>query len=53
MPLVAGPGDPYIGVYTFDNLSVVNGARVITDDECLIIGIINTLGGTLTCANIP
>ncbi len=50
---VAVAGDEYIGVYTFDNLTVTGTASAEADDECFILGVLDTSGGTLVCANIP
>jgi len=44
---VADVGDTYIGVYVFDNVKVVNGARVWCDDYIYIIGALDTTGGEL------
>ena len=38
MTEVAGLGVEYIGVYTFDNLTVVGLSRVVTADEILVLG---------------
>jgi hypothetical protein len=49
---VAQQGDPYIGVYTFDNLKVLNGAKMTTSDRCVVIGNLESTGGSLTCNNL-
>ena len=53
MTLVASPGDQSIGVYTFDNLSVTGAAEVETADQCVVIGTLDTSGGSLSCAPFP
>ncbi len=38
MSAVASPGDPYVGVYFFDALTVVGRARVFTGDMIRVVG---------------
>jgi hypothetical protein len=52
MTLISTPGSPYIGVYTLDNLTVIDGASMSTADECLVTGSIDVTGGSLTCAGL-
>jgi hypothetical protein len=42
---VAAVGDTYIGVYKFDDMYVLNGARVETGDNVVVSGVINISGG--------
>lgn len=53
MTAVAFDADPYVGVYSFDDVSVINGAQADTTDRCEIFGTLDTTGGTLTCDNLP
>ena len=48
---VAAVGDEYIGVYTFDNISVINKASVSTDDNIAVLGVIKVSGGAALKAN--
>ncbi len=47
---VAASGDDYIGVYSFDDVTIDGGASVETQDQCLVSG---TLIGSLTCEILP
>ena len=49
---VALLGQPYVGVYSFDNLIVVNGADLVTEDDCIALGTLDTTGGSVTCNNL-
>ncbi len=53
MTAFAAPGDPYIGVYHFDNLRVLGGASLVTADQCVVLGTLDTTGGSVTCDNLP
>ena len=45
-------GDSYIGVYRFDDLAARNGADLVTDDDCVVVGSLETTGGAVSCNNL-
>ena len=51
LTLAATIGDEYIGVYTFENLSVINGARVETLDQ-VFFNSLDITGGELLADNV-
>lgn len=52
MTAVAAPGNTYVGVYTFDNLVIRNGASMVTADNCTVLGTLDTSFGTVVCNNL-
>ena len=48
---VAAVGDSYIGVYTFEDVTIVNGAWMRTADNLIINGFLTIIGGTLDSNN--
>jgi RHS repeat-associated protein len=52
MTSVASSGNSYIGVYTFDNLTVRNGANMTTVDNCVVLGTLTVTGGSANCNNL-
>ncbi len=49
---LAAVGDTYIGVYTFDNLTVRNKATVITADDMFVNGVLDVTDAVLCSNNI-